>query len=116
MNTVNQVMLVGRIGKAPEFRVYGPGSKGLTKFSLATDRRGDKDKTDWHYVTCFGQDAVFAKDFLGVGDLVCIQGRIEVNKSDDGKTYTDIVADRVTSLVSKAKESVEPADDGPLPF
>jgi len=118
MNTVNSVVLVGRIGSAPEFKVYD-GDKGLARFSVATDRPGKKDVTDWFRVTCFRHDAVFARDFLGKGDLVCIQGRVEVDKREEGGFWVNVVADRVTSLVSQAAK-VATAPTGPgdpdLPF
>jgi len=104
VSTVNSVVLIGRVGTAPEFKVYD-GDKGLTRFTLATDRIGKNDATDWFRVTCFRHDAVFARDFLGKGDLVCVQGRIEVDKREDGGFWVTIVADHVTSLVSKAKEA-----------
>lgn len=108
MSTVNHVLLVGRLGTEPEFRVLGSdGTKAASKFRMATDRYG-RDKPDWHSVTCWGQPGLFARDHLGKGDLVCVQGRIEYSQDGKGRWHTDIVAHRVELLVGKKREAAEP--------
>ena len=44
-------------------------------------------------------------------------GRIQYKKTDDGKYYTDIIANRVEALGSKAENAPENSnDDDGLPF
>ena len=50
---MNQIVLVGRIGKDPEIRTT-QGGKTCASFTLATDSGyGDNKKTDWHSIVCF---------------------------------------------------------------
>jgi single-strand DNA-binding protein len=118
MNTVNRIFLLGRVGRKPEYRVYADGKDGLCKFSLATDRPGKDGKTDWHNVTCFGQTAIFARDFLDVGDLVHVEGRQENDKRTDGDEkgyWPGVVADRVTALPSAKRIEKELEITNPEP-
>lgn len=103
MGSVNEVTLVGRLGTDVEFRVYGDGTTGVSKFRMATDKWG-QDGADWHSVSAFGKSGLFARDHLGKGDLVCVRGRIEYSQKGD-KWYTDIVASRVTALHTKNREA-----------
>ena len=51
------------------------------------------------------------------GRLVAVVGRIQYKKTDEGKYYTDIIANRVEALGSKAENAPENSkDDDGLPF
>jgi single-strand DNA-binding protein len=104
MRGVNNVILLGRLGRDPEVRVSAGGQPWGT-FSLATGRgkKGDDgqwtEETDWHAIKVFGKDADFAHRMLRRGSLVHVSGTIVYEKwtSADGtpKTATRIHADRV---------------------
>ena len=54
---MNRVMLIGRLGKDPEFR-YTPSGTALAKFTLATNRRkrnGEDQPPDWHRITVWSK-------------------------------------------------------------
>lgn len=104
MSTANVVVLVGRLGTSVDFRVYGDGTKGVSRFRMATDKRG-QDGADWHSVSAFGQSGLFARDHLGKGDLVCVQGRIEYSQDRKGLWHTDIIANHVELLVGKKRQT-----------
>lgn len=116
MSSVNNVVLVGRLGADPEYRAFNDG--GVANFSMATDRAPYSDGTDWHRVSAFGKSGEFVGDYMKKGNLLAVQGRIQYRKTDDGKFYTDIIANRVQSLGSKAENEAslsEASSDG-LPF
>lgn len=92
---INEVILVGRIGKDPEVKSIGENT--LTKFSLATsesykDKSGEwKEKTQWHQVS------IWREAKLQKGDLVFLKGKIEY-REHEGKWYTEIIADKVRRI------------------
>jgi single stranded DNA-binding protein len=54
---LNQIILIGRLGKTPEL-TYAQSGKEITKFSVATDDGyGENKQTTWHNVVCFGKTA-----------------------------------------------------------
>jgi single-strand DNA-binding protein len=87
---VNRITLVGRLGKDPERK----GQEGkIVSFSLATSRSwktrdGNRDeKTEWHRVVCFNEQAGnFAATYLKKGDLVYVEGAMEYREYErDGQ-------------------------------
>ena len=63
MAYLNKVMLIGNIGKDPEFRMSQTGGRKRVSFSLATSRRyrdnngEQKEQTDWHNIVGWGKIA-----------------------------------------------------------
>jgi single-strand DNA-binding protein len=145
-NSVNLVILDGRLGQKPEIRYTGSGS-AVANLSLATnesrkDAKGENvEHTEWHRIVVFGKTAEFCGNYLDSGNLVNIQGRLQTRSWEDKegvKRYTtEIVADKVTPLgggngtakgagdaKASSKPSAAPAagseapatGDDPLPF
>ena len=84
---LNQIILIGRIGKKPEFSVTNDGKK-IAKFSLATsehwidrETKARKEKTEWHKVVVFSSKiAEVIEQYVGEGALVCVEGKIRYEK------------------------------------
>lgn len=126
---INQVILMGRLGKDPEVHTSNSGVT-VTKFSVATsekwkDKQGQKqEKTEWHNVVVFGPTAVWLGNNLNKGDQVLVQGKITTNvyeKDGEKKYSTQIQAMSVNILTPKqAKGSVDQgsgfAADEEIPF
>lgn len=111
MASMNKVILIGRLTRDPELR-YTPSELAITEFSLAVDRRfknaqGEKT-TDFFRCKAFKQTAEFVNNYLKKGNLVAVEGRIELNEftGQDGvkKYFTDIVCDQVQSLSSRNEQ------------
>lgn len=86
---INKVILVGSIGKDPEFRQTQNGGI-IANMSLATSeswidkKSGQKvEKTEWHKVVMFGKLAEIAEKYLSKGAKVYIEGSLETNKWQD---------------------------------
>lgn len=86
---LNQVCLMGRVGRDPESRSFQSGG-GVTNLSLATtetwkDRNtGEKkEATEWHSVAIFGPLADVASSYIRKGDLIYVQGSIKTRKWKD---------------------------------
>jgi single-strand DNA-binding protein len=110
VRSLNRVILVGRVGKAPEVTVIASTSRQLAKFSLATDE-GYFDKnsnawkdlpTTWHNIVAWGPLAQKVERSVGKGDMVLVEGSIRTRKWQDkngqDRWNTDIQADNITVL------------------
>jgi single-strand DNA-binding protein len=108
MGSVNKVILVGNLGADPELK-YTPSNRPLCNLSIATnevfkDKAGARqERTEWHRVTVWGEQAESCSKYLAKGRSVYIEGRLQTrswdDKTDGKKRYsTDIVAERVVFL------------------
>lgn len=70
--------------------------------------------TEWYNVVCYkGHDAHMK--FLKKGSLVQVRGRKRTRQGDDGKTYVNLVADRVEYL-DLGNSNEAPSDSSDAPF
>lgn len=108
---VSKTILIGRVGKDPEFRVTAGGTP-MAKFSLATtETRKDKDgqkveETSWHRCIVWSRLAEVVRDYVHKGNLLYCEGRIQYGSYDkDGtKVYTtDIVVNELKMLGGKSE-------------
>ena len=123
--SVNRVLVVGRIGRDPEMRYLQDGT-AVARLSLATDRparAGAERETDWHTLVCWGKLAEFANQYVTKGRLVFASGRLTYRswESKDGQRHrtAELVAaelvplDRRPDAEPDATEGDAPAD---VPF
>jgi single-strand DNA-binding protein len=115
MGSVNKVILVGNLGADPELK-YTPSNRPVCNLSIATnevfkDKGGQRqERTEWHRVTVWGEQAENCSKYLAKGRMVYIEGRLQTrswdDKTDGKKRYsTEIVADRVTFLGTGGAEA-----------
>lgn len=105
---MNRVMLTGRLTRDPELRKLASG-KTVTQFSVATnDYRGGTEKAEYHNVVTWDRLAEICGQYLGKGQLVALEGRIQTRQwEDDGKQRhwkTEIVASSVEMLSGRRKK------------
>ena len=113
MASVNKVILLGNLGRAPETR-YTTGGDAVANLSIATseqwkDKNGEKqERTEWHRVVLFGRQAEIAGEYLKKGRSVYIEGRLQTRKYTDKdgveKYSTEIVGDRM-QLIGGPRDS-----------
>jgi|MDSW01.2.fsa_nt_gb single-strand DNA-binding protein len=91
---INKVMLLGRVGKDADIKNFDAG-KSVVKFSLATsenykDSNGEwQEKTEWHNIVVWTQNAErYAKSIIK-GALVHCEGKIQTRswEQDGVKKY-----------------------------
>jgi len=108
MGSVNKVILVGNLGADPEVR-HTQGNRAVCNLSVATTevwkdkQSGQKqEKTEWHKVTVWGDQAENCGKYLAKGRMVYVEGKLQTRQWDDkegNKRYsTDVVADRIVFL------------------
>ena len=105
----NKVVLVGRLTKDVELKTAKNDSY-YTNFSIAVNRRFDKETADFFNCTAFGKTAEFLEKYTSKGSLVLVDGSIQIDKYND-KYYTKIMADNVQLLSSKGDSETQ--DDEP---
>ena len=104
---VNQVILVGNLGRDPELR-FTPNGQPVCSFSVATsdswtDKNGQKqERTEWHRIVVWGKQGELCAQYLAKGRMVYVSGRIQSREWDDKegqkRTTVEIIADRIQFL------------------
>ncbi len=86
---INKVILVGNLGKDPEFRSTASGSS-VANLAVATSEswrdqntQQMQERTEWHRVVIFGKTAEIAQQYLRKGSKVYIEGSLRTNKWQD---------------------------------
>ena len=109
--SVNKVILLGNVGKDPEFRSTGGGTS-VANFTLATsdrfqDAQGNwQDRTEWHNLVAFKRLAEIVRDYVKKGSKLYIEGKIQTRSWDDKETgvkkyRTEIIALDISLLSSR---------------
>lgn len=83
--SVNQVILMGRLTRDPEVRTTTTG-KNITSFSLAVDRGGQSDETDFINITAWEKLGDLVAQYLSKGRRCLVQGRLRQDSWDDKET------------------------------
>ena len=105
---LNQVQLIGRLGRDPEVR-YMPNGEAVCNFSIATseswnDRQTGQrpERTEWHNITLYRRLAEVAGQYLKKGALVFVQGKIQsrkyVDKNGIERTAYEIIGSEMKML------------------
>ncbi len=109
---MNKVMLTGRLTRDPEMRSLASG-KDVTTFTVASNEflGGGKEKAEYHPVVAWERLAEIAGRYLGKGQQVAIEGRLQTRSWDDDKGTrhwkTEIVASHVEMLSGRKKKDYE---------
>jgi single-strand DNA-binding protein len=116
---VNKVILAGRLTRDPEMRALANG-KHVTQFSVATTEYAGngKERPEYHNIVTWDRLAEICGRYLGKGQQVAIEGRVQTRTWDDEKGLrhwkTEIVAGTVEMLSGRRKKdyAAESATDG----
>ena len=119
---LNQVMLIGNAGAAPQLR--RANDQHVATLQLAThrswkDREGQRrEDTQWHPLVFWGPLAESAAKVLEKGQLLLIDGRLKhsswPDREDPEKTHyrTEVVVNRFRILSPKTMEGPPPPSSG----
>ena len=116
---MNKVLLTGRLTRDPEMRALASG-KHITQFSVATNEYAGngKERPEFHNVVTWDRLAEICGRYLGKGQQVALEGRIQTRTWDDetGKRHwkTEVVANSVEMLSGRRKKdyAAESAAEG----
>jgi single-strand DNA-binding protein len=109
---VNKVLLTGRLTRDPELRALASGSSVAT-FAVATNeyRGNGKERAEYHNVVVWDRLAQVCGQYLGKGQQVAIEGRLQTRQWEDDRGVrhwkTEVVATSVEMLSGRRKRDYE---------
>ncbi|MFA4845763.1 MAG: single-stranded DNA-binding protein [Patescibacteria group bacterium] len=105
--SLNKIMLLGRVGQDPEVRQTGSG-KTVASFSLATSEQwkgadGEKhEETTWHKIVAWNRTAEIVGEYVRKGGQIFIEGKLTIQEWEDRdgnkRTTPEVVASQVILL------------------
>ena len=113
--SINKVILMGNVGKDPEYKDFDNGGS-VAQFTLATTDRAFKtangtevpERTEWHNIVLQNGLAKVAKEYVKKGDKLYIEGKIRTRSYEDNngiKRY-------ITEVHGFNMEMLSPKKDG----
>ena len=114
---LNQVQLIGHLGRDPEIRQL-PSGGSVANLALATTEKWkdkntgeQKEATEWHRVSVFDRLADICGQYLHKGSLVYISGKLKTRKYQDKdgveRSTTEIQASEMKMLGGKGEQSTQ---------
>lgn len=117
MGSVNQVNILGNLGRDPELR-YAPSGKAVCNLSVATTykpKNGPK-QTEWHRVVAFDATAENCAKYLVKGKEVFVTGRLQTRsyEKDGIKRYsTEVMCERIAFVGRQEQPEIPGAAAAP---
>lgn len=109
---MNKLTIIGNLTRDPETRVTQSGSS-VCSFTVAVNRRGQDDKTDYFRVSAWNKTGETCQKYLAKGRKVAVTGPVSVSTytGQDGKTYAnlEVMAQDVEFLTPRAEQQAAPA-------
>ena len=117
---MNKAILMGRITRDPDVRYVGANNTAVARFTLAVDRRFQRDNSEQtaDFISCvaFGKTAEFIEKYGHKGTKFVVEGRIQTGSytnKDGQKVYTtDVVCENVEFAESKNSQGDAGSFDG----
>ncbi|MFZ2053725.1 MAG: single-stranded DNA-binding protein [Candidatus Aminicenantales bacterium] len=117
VNSLNKVLLIGRLGGKPELRYLPQNQRAIARFSLATNERifnpstnESRIRAEWHRIIAWGKLAEFCEKFLTQGKQIYIEGKLRTRSWQDRegnkRTTTEIEAQNIV-LLGKREDAAE---------
>ena len=114
INSLNKVILIGRLGQNPELRYLPQSERAVAKFSLATNERyfnpstnESDDRVEWHRIVTWGKLAEFCEKYLNQGKQIYLEGKLRTrtwqDKEGNKKSTTEIEAQNIILLGKKGE-------------
>lgn len=111
---LNKVILGGRLTTTPEQKVT-PNGTSVTNFTIAVNRRGKDQPTDFINCTAFKERAEIICRYFTKGSSICVVGEIQTRSwtdSNGGKRYaTEVIVSEVNFVDSKSDNA--PSESSP---
>ncbi len=101
--SVNKVILLGNVGKDPEFKAL-PSGQPVVNFSIATSERykdqqgNQQERTEWHNLVAYGKLAEIVRDYVKKGSKLYVEGRLTTRSWDDKDTNKKVYRTEIVIL------------------
>lgn len=115
---MNQIVIKGRLTKDPEIRKTNSDKK-VASFSVAVNRRFDRDTTDFINCEAWGKTAELLEKFFHKGQEIMICGELHLDnfkdKNGNSRTTAKVVADQVEFCGTRQVEGTTAPASAPTP-
>jgi single-strand DNA-binding protein len=126
INSLNKVILIGRLGQNPELRYLPQTERAVAKFSLATNERYYSPSTDesdirveWHRIVTWGKLAEFCEKYLNQGKQIYLEGKLRTrtwqDREGNKRSTTEIEAQNIVLLGKKGDFEEKPSEEPESP-
>lgn len=116
---MNHGSYVGRLTADPELKQTQNGI-GVCSFTLAIDRPGTRDKTDFINFVAWRQTAEFICKYFRKGQKIALTGyltsRQYEDKNGNQRTAFEVVVDRAEFVERRAEEEQQPRNPGGIEY
>lgn len=106
---MNLIVLKGRLIADPEVKKVGANQTTVCEFCVATDRRFEKDKTDFINCQAWGNTGEFIGKYFAKGKEIALVGELHIDKYEkDGENryLTRVKVDSVEFCGSKNDNAI----------
>ena len=111
----NEIVLIGRLTRDPEVKFATTGTQVGT-FTIAVNRDGKSEATDFIPIVTFAKKAEFAGNYLKKGMLVLVTGSLNIDRYKDKeevmRTSAKVVARDIRFMEAKNKSSASESEQG----
>lgn len=112
INSMNKVILIGRLGQNPELRYIPQTERAVANFTLATNEKyynpttNESDiRVEWHKIVVWGKQAEFCEKYLTQGKQILVEGKLRTrnwqDKEGNKRFTTEIHAQNIVFLGKK---------------
>lgn len=115
---MNNCSFIGRLGRDPEMR-YTTNGKAVVSFSLAVNRDGKKDESDWIDFVAWEKTAEVIAQYCHKGDLIGVTGNLqrrEWEKDGQKRFAHEVRVNRIDFCCSKKGNAPAADADGFAPI
>ncbi len=119
INSMNKVILIGRLGQNPELRYIPQTERAVANFTLATNEKyynpttNESDiRVEWHKIVAWGKQAEFCEKYLRQGKQILVEGKLRTrnwqDKEGNKRFTTEIHAQNIVFLGKREDSAAEP--------
>lgn len=112
---MNKIILKGRLTNNPDLK-QTPNGVSVAKFTIAVNRRFDREKTDFINCEAWRNTAEFISNYFTKGKEIAIVGELHIDKTESNgitRYFTTVVVDEAEFCGSKGDSSSESVEDEP---
>jgi single-strand DNA-binding protein len=124
VNSLNKVILIGRLGQRPEIRLIPQRERSVARFTLATNERlwnpqtnEATIRTEWHRIIAWGKLAEFCERMLDQGKQILVEGKLRTRSWQDRdgnkRTSTEVEAFNIVLLGPREPQPPRPPEVEP---
>lgn len=110
---MNKVIILGNLGQDPELKYTAQGMAFCNFSAAVSEKRNDKETTEWFRVVCFKKTAENVSQYLRKGSKALVEGKLQgrswETESGEKRYATEVVANSVQFIDKAAVKESTPS-------